>query len=275
MPKLYTILDFWLIKMATKPFIEEPDPLLSLCFLNPFAVTGVPCEKSCLCYYNQHLKANLFDCSDTKLNHLPTNVQNGTNWMDLHGNSISSLCQTMKFDKGVTLLNLSSNNLQQICPEFIDSRLPNTELTQVDLSQNKLQYLPKKIMEANHLTKIWLTGNDFFCDCSMLWMIEWVANFTSPSGENVIQDHKKIMCANEEMAGLPIYQLNRVSMGCFPERMSSWEIALLAITGILVIAVAILIVIIFKKREEIKFRLLRDKGENLQGKEADVLISYR
>ncbi len=172
-------------------------------------------------------------------------------------------------------MNLSSNSMKKICPEFTDSLLTHTHLTQVDLSGNKLQFLPQNIIEAKHLIKIWLSGNDFQCDCSMLWMIGWLANFTTPSGENVIQDHKKITCANGEMAGLPIYQLNRVSMGCFPERMPSWEIAILAITGVVVMAVAVLIVIIFKKREEIKFRLLRDKGEILEGKEADVLISYR
>ena len=161
------------------------------------------------------------------------------------------------------------------CPEFTDSLAKYKNLKQLDFSNNNLTYLPPNIQDAKQLTKVWINGNRFICDCSMLWMARWIANFTLPSGENVIQGYKEIMCLENDKDKRQIYQLNPVEMGCFPERMPSWEIALLTVTGIVVISIAVLIIILFKKREGIKFRLLRDKGESLEGKKFDALIAYR
>ncbi len=244
-------------------------------FNNFFSVIGVRCGMKCICYYSQYSNANVFDCSNTKLDQIPANVPNGTSWIVLYGNTITKLCDEVEFYEGVTFLNISSNNVEEICPEFIFSLFKRRNITQLDFSLNRLQYLPETIKEAKHLTKIWLNGNDFMCDCTMLWMIDWLANFTTPAKENVVQNYQNVTCANGILDGIPIYQLNRVTMGCFPDRMPSWEIALLVITGIAVIAIAFLIVILFKKREEIKLRLLRDKDETLEGKEFDALISYR
>ncbi len=239
------------------------------------AVIAVPCDDSCSCYFNQTSRANVFDCSHAKLDHLPTRAQNETDWIFLQHNTVMKLCQSIRFDDNVTFLNLSSNSMEEVCPEFIRSLSLKKMLRQLDLSENRLQYLPQNMQEAKHLTKIWLTGNPFVCDCTMLWMIDWIANFTLPSTEHVVQNYHNITCTNGVMAGQPIYTLNRVDMGCFPDRMPSWEIALLAVVGFLVIAIAVSIVFLFKKREKLKFLLLRDKDEKLDGKEFDVLISYR
>ncbi len=166
----------------------------------------------------------------------------------------------------------------EVCSEFIISLLSHTKLTHLDLSNNSLQYLPQNIQEAKHLTKIWLSGNPFVCDCSMLWMIDWIANFTLSSKEHVVQNYRNITCINTLMEESPIYKLNRVHMGCFPDRMPSWEIALLSVSGILLIAIVVIILIMFKKWEEIKFRLNiidRNRVEDITGKKSDALLSYR
>ncbi len=250
-----------------------------------FVVTHAPCGNNCSCYHNQTAKANIYNCSEGGLTQLPAEIQNGTNWIVARHNSIKKLCQPIQFTEDVTRLNLSSNNIEELCPEFTSSLAQHKSLKYLDLSFNKLKYLPKNIQDAKHFTKILINHNDFICDCSMVWMIDWVSNFTlkTPGKEHVIQDYTNITCSNGVLAGKPIYELNRVDLGCFPDRMPSWEIGLLASAGIVVICVGVAVFVLLRRRNQVKYWLYKrfdilDKGcdgENLDGKEFDAFLSYR
>ena len=231
---------------------------------------------NCSCYYHQSSQVNVYDCSKINMTSIPRNAPREINWILMQNNNLPELCTDLALNEDVSFLNLSSNNVEEVCPIFTHSLAKHKNLVHLDLQDNNLKYLPQSIENVKHLTRVWLSGNAFICDCSMIWMIEWIANFTTSSGENVIQQYKNITCTNDVMAGKPIYLLNRVDMECFSKGMPSWGIGLL-VTGLLVFTIAafIIIIYIYKKRKEIKLRLLQDKDENVEDKEFDVLISYR
>ncbi len=244
-------------------------------------MTGAPCSDNCSCYYNVEARVNVFDCSESGLIKLPSRIQEKTNWINVHGNYIRKLCEPIKFSQDVTMLNLSFNQIGEICPEFTASLVAHGKVRFLDLSENNLKYLPTNIQEAKHFTKIWLGGNSFVCDCSMLWMPNWVANFTliSSPKEHVVQDYQNITCANILMAGKPIYLLNQVEMGCFPDRLPAWAIALLATGGFVITVISIVMYVLFRHWDKCKFCLYRNvlktqKGD-LKDKHAEALLSYR
>ncbi len=80
-----------------------------------------------------------------------------------------------------------------------------------------------------------------------------------------------------------IVELNRVDMGCYPDRLPSWEITLLVVTGILFIAIGVSMFLVFRRWKEVKFWLYKhfdildksDIGEDLEGIKFDGLLSYR
>ncbi len=114
-------------------------------------------------------------------------------------------------------------------------------------------------------------------------MIDWLVNFTSHAGNHIVTDYQRATCANGAMAGKQIYKLDKVEMGCYPERMPSWEIALFVICGIIIISVAVILFVVFKWLHEFKFWLYKnfdildknDRKEDLDGINWDCLLSYR
>ena len=89
----------------------------------------------------------------------------------------------------------------------------------LDISQNNLETLPQKIQELKSLQQIWLSGNPFLCDCTMTWMIDWLSNATTPSGEHVVADYTEVTCHNAtgSWGHQPIYQLSATEMACYHE----------------------------------------------------------
>ncbi len=205
----------------------------------------------------------------------------GTNWLLAVNNTINQLCGRYMYSTNVTYLNLASNRITKICQNFIDSILQAKNVIQLDISSNMLTSLPKGMQKLKNV-RIRLGGNPFDCNCDMLWMISWLANTTLPSGEHLVTDYKNVTCINGDTKEKIIYQLNRVHMGCYPNRMPSWEIALLAIVGSLMIVICMAILVVFRRWKEVKFLLYKhfdilDKRDNdcLDGIKFDGLLSYR
>ena len=204
------------------------------------------------------------------LTQLPPNsvVSNITDYLDFSKNSISTLCGNRTYIKHATGLILQNNQVGNICDDFIDA-LQQSLMEILDLSKNNLTTLPRKITNLTSITDIWLSNNPFICNCDMLWMKDWMVNFT--------KDYDQVKCDN----GHPIYTLDAVQMGCFPKELPRWAKILI---GVLVPATILIAIIAINRRwNEVKwfmylhFDLLdrSDEPENLEGMEYDALLSYR
>ena len=262
-------------------------PLATKTFINPkythfITVIHRPCHVNCTCFYLAKYRANVLLCSGRKLHHLPEQIPAGANWVFVENNLLQELCGKFPYSSNVTGINIGLNSIKQICPSFIQSIKSNRHLEEIILSSNQLSSVPQDLQQIKY-TKIWLSNNPFLCNCDMLWMISWLVNSTLPSGEHLVPDYKNVTCSNGIHKGTPIYKLNRVDMGCYPDTMPTWQIALLGVVGFLLLAVGITMFVVFKRWKEVKFLLYkhfdildkRDKDENLEGIKYDALLSYR
>ena len=139
------------------------------------------------------------------------------------------------------------------------------------------------------MKKIWLSDNQFHCDCDMTWMIECLNNLTTPTKQNIIVDYQEVKCYSGMMVGKPIYKLNEVEMGCFPPKLALWQkLAIGFAAGLAIIIIAGLIYLVIKRSRDIKFFLYYyckwcacfgvpkdDKNEKLDNMKYDAYISYR
>ena len=167
-----------------------------------------------------------------------------------------------------------------ICTSFIEN-LQKSRCVSFDLSHNKLTQLPKYMQNLTNLNRIWLSGSNFRCECSMTWMIKWLNNLRTSSGNHVIVDYQNVTCHSGKMKGKPIYLLNEVEMGCYP---SGWKFGVGVGSGISVLII-ISIIIMTRKSREVKFFMSYyltldtvpkdDKNENLEMIEYDAFFCYR
>ena len=65
----------------------------------------------------------------------------------------------------------------------------------LDISNNKLQYLPEEIQDIKNFTKLWISNNAFACNCDMLWMRDWLID-----AANVI-DKEHVKCHSGKWNG--------------------------------------------------------------------------
>lgn len=71
----------------------------------------------------------------------------------------------------VVHLNLSGNNLLSLPMEIGEL----SDLTHLDISNNDLISVPKQLSALQRLRTINLLGNNYACDCQMVWLAKWIA----------------------------------------------------------------------------------------------------
>ena len=233
-----------------------------------------PCNEKCECYYAQD-EGNTFDCSSKHLKHLPHNhtVPNITDYLDFSMNNMTYLCGTQTYLQRIISLKVNNGKINSICDEMLNI-LAKGKIQALDLSNNRLRRLPPRIQNLKNLTGIGLSGNQFACDCKMLWMKDWLNRFNRS-----VQILSHIKCKNDT----PIIKLDAVKMGCYPRVLTLWQKILIGLSIPLAIKIAILLIIISKRWKEVKwfmylhFDILdkKDGNEYLDNKEWDALVSYR
>ena len=155
-----------------------------------------------------------------------------------------------------------------------------------DLSENNLKRLPAEVQELTNLEKVWLRGNPIHCDCDMTWMIDWINNFrTTTTGERVVVDYAQFKCHSGKMGGQPIYKLNRVDLGCYPQDWTTEQklIVGLSISIGTIIIVAMVIIGLYSRRGRFfMYYYLKmdtippdDQNEDLKDIEYDAFFCYR
>ncbi len=212
----------------------------------------------------------------------PTRIPRRTNWLSITGGINGSVCDNFDYLKQISSLNLSRNGITRICDLFLISIEKDNSTKTIDLSGNKLISLPKGVMEG-HFERIWLSGNEFECNCDMLWMANWLDKSRSPSGGHLIQDYNKVLCHDNKYKGILISNLNATYLKCLPSVMPAWGIGLISGAGVLIIAIVITIVAIARRWNAVKFWLymhfdILDKNDDdldkLDGIQFDALLSY-
>ena len=184
---------------------------------------------------------------------LPPSAPNGTEYLVVHGSRITKLCDFPKYPTQVEALDLSGNKISTVCKSFFEGLAMHGNMKSLDVANNQIKTLPKEVknMNLSSITELQLSGNPFQCDYSMAWMREWILD-----NKHVIKDYKDMRCHNGNLKGKPIYSLDMDKLGSQP---SKWTLAKkvgvwLSVT-IAIISVILLMVLIAKKFNEIKFFL--------------------
>ena len=175
----------------------------------------VRCSKRCECYYLQDQRANVLNCSNSRLKFGNLKLPKGTNWLVADSNRIPKLCPKFSF-KSITYINLHSSGITMICDEFWDKILISKQLHHLNLTNNSIRHFSPSLKELVFLRNIYLGENPIECTCYTLWFSDWLINFTTPSGERIIQDYKDVTCFGGEWDGIPVYKLDPIVMECYP-----------------------------------------------------------
>ena len=206
-------------------------------------------------------------------------IPNNTDWLLCSHSGIQNFAHNIPFMENITKLDISNNNLHTI-PEHTLSSL--NKLIILDISYNNLSSLSIELQHLANLEAAYIAGNPITCNCDMLWLIYWLNKFL-PDGTRVVRDYEKVECSDMSKGKL-IYKLTAVEMGCFPKKLTSWQIAILGVGGGIIILVLIATTLVAKRWNEVKWFLFfhfnirdkRDEDENmLKGMKWDAMISYR
>ena len=226
------------------------------------------------------------NCSSLNVHNIPSSVPNFTDWLILENNHVRNLDSIHTNLGTISFLNLKRNKMSSITNSFVGNLSESKSLKWFDLSDNNLKRLPPEVQELTSLEKVWLRGNPIHCDCDMTWMIDWINNFrTTTTGERVVVDHAHVICQSGKMKGKPIYQLNKVDLGCYPHNWTLQQklIAGLSISVGTIIIVAMVIIGLYSRRGRfLMYYYLKmdtiprdDKDEDLEDIEYDAFFCYR
>ena len=243
----------------------------------------------CFCYYNIHFRFNVYNCSSGNLYTLPQSAPNLTNWILLENNNINKIHEFRDYLSEAQFLHLGGNKLSSINDSFLVNLQIGKSITWLNLARNRLTEIPTKIQELHYLQKIWLSGNPFKCDCSIIWMIGWLNNFTTSTGSHIVVDYQDVRCHSGTAIGTPIYKLNEVLLGCYPKALTKWQKVLIGIgSGTAGLLIIFLFLIIIKRSRTLQFfifyklkiksilSLNKDlEDENVGCKKYDAFLSYR
>ncbi len=249
--------------------------------------TPLPCLEHCTCQYNQKNEANIFNCSGPQRTTLPRSFPRYTNWIEITESNIRQLCGNYPYLQreavNVTRLNLKRSKIRNICDNTLLS-LFSSNIKWLNLAQNKLKSISNKFQSSsNHLNTLWLGGNPIQCGCDMTWLIDWLGKATAPSGAKLVQDYQDVICGPGLQAGTPIWKLDRVKMGCFPQHLPPSTIIILGAFGGFVVLGFVVISLVYKNRILVRWIVYKhfgklvgvDSPENLDGMEYDAFLSYR
>ena len=199
------------------------------------------------------------NCSSVAYKALPSSIPSYTNMISFDNNDLKHISKSAAYFSNIKYL---------------------------DLRNNRMTLLPKFFKQLNNLEKIWLSGNKFHCDCSIIWMIDWLNNYTTTFREHIVIDYKDVKCYSGKQKGRSIYLLNEVILGCYPNKWSLKEKALVGVgTATALLIIGVLLSIMAKRSREVKFFMYYylkldtvskdDKDENLTNIEYGAFFCYR
>ena len=181
-------------------------------------VYPVTCSSGCYCYYLQSERANVLNCSGSDVGQFNNlDIPKGTARIIASNNNIGHLCPEFNLEN-VTYFDFHSSNITSICDDFFVFLLANSSrsVTYLNLANNHLKSFSKVLKKFIFLETLCLSGNPVECTCDNVWFVEWMIEFTTPSGNKIIQDYQKVTCADERWNKTAVYKLSYKKMGCYP-----------------------------------------------------------
>ncbi|CAN7950333.1 unnamed protein product, partial [Ixodes hexagonus] len=146
------------------------------------------CSEGCTCNCKEDgsSEPNIYaNCSNADLTHMPKIFPTDTRVVDLSGNQLERLDDTLvKNTSSIHSLVLSNNTLRIVDPALIPHSVRN-----LNLKHNKLSRLPLDLVVKLNLTSLLLAGNPWRCDCEDYAFRQW-----AEANRNMVQDANEIMC---------------------------------------------------------------------------------
>ena len=152
-----------------------------------FTAIPHPCLHNCSCHFSLENRKNIFNCTDKKLKKLPDRIENETDWFEVKGNNFGKIIEGRSYLMDLTRLDVSSNNIVKIDKNMITEMTKNIKY--LDISNNKLKYLPKEIKDTNNLTKLRISNNPYTCNCDMLWIRDWLIDAENVADKSHVKCH--------------------------------------------------------------------------------------
>ncbi|KAH7941039.1 hypothetical protein HPB49_009442 [Dermacentor silvarum] len=163
------------------------------------------CEPGCRCECREvslggrEIHAN---CSSATVGRIPKMLPEGTTQLDLSGNQLRHLDDTVKKTAPhLEVLLLKDNVLSSVNVTSIPYKVHS-----LDLRGNNLQRLPYSLVTQLNLTSIWLSGNRYACECADYSFRQWIQ-----AHGDVVRDARKILCARS--SNLLVSQKQFVKLG--------------------------------------------------------------
>ena len=172
-------------------------------------------------------------------------------------------------------MDISFSGLQFIDDTFFTHLAKRSIMRNVNLASNGLKSLPKSIRKL-HLIALSISDNPYHCDCSIMWMRDWLLQLSTLN----TSDYTNAICKSGSMIDTPIYLIDSSQMGC--DQSNIWFPVLL-IGGILIMIV-ITVALLVKYSDAIAFFLYlrfdimigRDSvTEDIDNMEFDAFVTYR
>ena len=208
-----------------------------------------------------------------------------TNWLVMENTNVKEIETAYYVPDMIEFLDLKQSDVAVISGQLLEQVNQSKTLKWLDLRENKLKTIPQRIAQLRNFQKIWLSGNPIHCDCKMTWMIGWLNNFTTVTGEHVIVDYENVKCSSGKMIGLPIYVLTEVIMGCYPAKLTLGQKLGIGIGAALGFVMLILVFLVARNPREVKFYMYYylkvdtvpkdDKNESLENIQYDAFFCYR
>ena len=238
----------------------------------------------CYCHHDLEKKINIYNCSSTTLKSLPESIPDKTDSLILQNNQITKLCHTNYF-KQISVLDLKFNKISNICDLFYEKLHSYKKIHYLNLAVNNLINLPKHVTNFDKSVSVYLGNNPYYCGCDMIWMINWINNYTDVPGRHLVLDYNRMKCHSGKMIGKPIYQLHDVEMECYPHTLSTVQKVGIGVAATVALFIIILTILISKRTREVKFLMFYyfkldtvpkdDKDEDLTNMEYDAFFGFR
>lgn len=169
----------------------------TFCNIMPASNLTQICPSECNCFIFKEETAIYFDCSNSGLQSVPAGLGNDIQLLpqlqyielNFENNELESLpYSTMQGFELITKMLVKNNSI-----EFIDSDNLPENLTEIDLSENKMKYLNTAVIQRfsnmKMLEKLFLSENSWLCDCDFLAVMRQIYNLV---------DYGEIKCADGE-----------------------------------------------------------------------------
>ena len=236
----------------------------------------MPCSNGCNCRYDTERSVNVFNCSYTCMKSLPTEIEVGTDSVNFSHNNISSITFYPSYIDNMRYMDISFSGLQSIHESFFLHLANRSIMRKLNLASNGLKSLPNTITKL-HLDALSIGDNPYHCDCSIMWMRDWLLQLSTLNNS----DYTNAVCKSGSMIDTPIYLLDSSHMGC-GDQFNIWFPVVL-IGGILIVIVIIAALLIKYSGAIAFFLYLRfdiligSDGvmEDIENMEFDAFVTYR